>query len=238
MRPDDRPQSQKIAADLRALIMAKRMEPGEKLPSTAQLAERYKAATATVQNAVKLLKDEGFVTSRTGAGVYVRDRQPFVVDVAAYYDPASRNVAYKLLGVSEVQVPEDVAEALGEDTAILRYRRTEREGEPVELSWSYYPLSLVAGTPLTGRSRIRGGAPAVLAELGYPEREFVDHISVRPPTSEEVEGLDLPEGVPILRQFRVIYSNDRKPIEVSIIVKPGHLYELMYSQVIPVEKSL
>ncbi|MET8140411.1 hypothetical protein ABZU32_08900 [Sphaerisporangium sp. NPDC005288] len=39
--------------------------------------------------------------------------------------------------------------------------------EPVEVSWSYYPHSLVAGTALSRCGRIRGGAPAVLADLGH-----------------------------------------------------------------------
>ncbi|MGW4644588.1 hypothetical protein ACWEN6_39160 [Sphaerisporangium sp. NPDC004334] len=38
-----------------------------------------------------------------------------------------------------------------------------RDEDPIEMSWSYYPLSLVAGTALSRRGRIQGGAPAVLA---------------------------------------------------------------------------
>lgn len=113
-------------------------------------------------------------------------------------------------------------------------RCTDRDGEPVELSWSYYPLSLVSETPLTRRGRIPGGVPRVLAELGYPEREFIDQISARPPTTEEAEELNMPAEVPVIRQFRVIYSYNARPVEVSVIIKPSHLYELRYRQVIPV----
>lgn len=233
LRPDSRDQSEKIAADLRAQIMAGLLPPGTQLPSVPTFAADRGVSTTAIQNAWRILKAEGYLVSQTGKGVYVRDRRQFVVDVAAYYEPASRGVTYTLLRVEQLRAPEDVAVALGEETAVLRHRRTDRDGDPVELSWSYYPTSVVAGTPLTGRSKIRGGAPAILTGLGYPEREFVDRISVRPPTTEEAEGLDLPEGVPVLRQFRVIYSDDRKPIEVSVIVKPGHLYELKYRQVIP-----
>lgn len=233
MRPDDRPPSHKVAADLRAQIMAGRLVPDEKLPSTAQLAERYDVVTTTVQNAVKILKEEGFVTSKAGSGVYVRDRRPFVVDASAYYDPASRGVTYRLLSVvPDLEAPADVARSLGEDRAVLRHRMTLRGDEPLELSWSYYPLSIANGTPLAGRGKIRGGAPAVLAEAGYPEREFVDQVSSRLPTPEEAELLELPPGLTVLRQFRTIYSDDGRPVEVSILIKDAHLYELMYRQVI------
>jgi GntR family transcriptional regulator len=106
---------------------------------------------------------------------------------------------------------------------------------PVELSRSYYPASWAAGTALAGRGKIRGGAPAVLAELGYPERGWTDRISTRPPTTEEVEVLEIPQGVPVLRQFRRVYTDGDRPVEVSVLIKPGHLYELEYQQELPAE---
>jgi GntR family transcriptional regulator len=228
--PDTRHPSHKVAADLRAQIMAGLLIAGAQLPSTAQLAELYKTASTTIQNAVKMLKAEGFLTSRAGAGVYVREGHPFTVKAAAYFEPASRGVSYKILGVGEVDPPADVLAELGEDRAVCRERLMLREEVPVELSRSYYPLSLAAGTPLAGRGRIRGGAPAVLADLGFPEREWTDRISTRPPTTEEAELLHIPEGVPVFRQFRTVLSDDGRPVEVSVLIKPGHLYELLYRQ--------
>jgi GntR family transcriptional regulator len=69
----------------------------------------------------------------------------------------------------------------------------------------------------------------VLAELGYPQRYFVDAVSARMPTTEEVDLLALPD-VPVIRQFRVVYSDDHRPVEVSVLVKGSHLYELLYRQ--------
>jgi GntR family transcriptional regulator len=206
------------------------LTPGERLPSTKQLVERYGVAGSTIQSAVGILKAEGFLESRAGASVSVRETHAFAVEAAAYFVPASRGVTYKILDVSEVEPPADVLAELGENRAICRERLMLREEAPVELSRSYYPLSLAAGTPLAGRGRIRGGAPAVLADLGHPEREWTDRISTRPPTTEEVELLDIPEGVPVLRQFRTVFSDNGLPVEVSVLIKPGHLYELTYRQ--------
>ena len=73
--PDDpRPPYQQVARDLRAAILARRLEPGEKLPSGVELARRYGVARMTVQQAVRLLRDEGLVVSRQGSGVFVRAR--------------------------------------------------------------------------------------------------------------------------------------------------------------------
>ncbi|MBB5138794.1 GntR family transcriptional regulator [Thermocatellispora tengchongensis] len=213
--------------------MSGRLTPGTRLPSTPQLAERHAAAGATVQRALSLLKDEGFVYGHPGKGVYVRDRAPVVVEAAAYLAPSPRGYAYRLLDVAECEPPADIARALELDEggrAILRRRLLLSDGDPLELSWSYYPLEIAQGSPLTRRAKIPGGAPQALADLGFPQREFEDRISVRQPTTEEQEGLELPDDVPILRQFRVVYSDSRRPVEASILIKGGHLHELRYRQ--------
>jgi len=71
---DPRPPYQQVANSLRAAILTRSLSPGEKLPSGSQLAHRYGVARMTVQQAVRLLRDEGLVVSRQGSGVYVRQR--------------------------------------------------------------------------------------------------------------------------------------------------------------------
>ncbi|MGH3924701.1 MAG: UTRA domain-containing protein, partial [Pseudonocardiaceae bacterium] len=143
--------------------------------------------------------------------------------------------SYRMLDVAETRPPADVAQALDlgdDDVAILRHRLLLHDGDPVELSWSYYPATIAAGSPLTGRAKIPGGAPQALATLGYPQREFTDRLSTRLPTTEELETLGLPDGVPVIRQFRVIYSDNERPVEASVLIKGGHLYELLYRETI------
>ncbi|ATE53619.1 GntR family transcriptional regulator [Actinosynnema pretiosum] len=230
-RADSRPLHQQVAAALRAQIMSGDLAPGARLPSTSQLVETFGAANPTIQKAQAQLKDEGYLRSQPGKGVYVREREPFVVEAGNYFAPSPRGYAYQLLDVAEVVPPADVATALGlteGERAVLRQRLMTRDGEPVELSYSYYPAHLAAGTPLAGRGKIRGGAPQVLAELGCPQREFADRLSARQPTTEEVELLDLPAEVPVIRQFRTIRTYGDRPVEVTVMVKGGHLYELLY----------
>ncbi|WP_158843993.1 GntR family transcriptional regulator [Saccharothrix deserti] len=232
-RRDGRPLHQQVAASIRAQIMSGELAPDAQLPSTAQLVQRYAASNPTIQKALAVLKDEGFLRSHPGKGVYVRERHPFIVEVANYFAPAPRGYSYRLLDVAEVTPPVDVAEALNVregQKVILRHRLLLHDDEPVEISWSYYPAELATDTPLAGRGKIRGGAPNVLAGLGHPQREFADRLSVRQPTTEELEMLDLPDEVPVIRQFRVVYSEGNRPVEVSVLIKGGHLYELLYRQ--------
>ncbi len=215
--------------------MSGALRPGEQLPSTPHLVARFDAANATIQRALQSLKDEAFLRGHAGKGVFVREKRQFVVQAATYKAPGPRGYGYELLDVAEVKPPNDVATALAlsdGDRVVMRHRLLLHDGDPVELSWSYYPLAIAAGSPLAGRKKIRGGAPQVLAQLGFPERRFEDRVSVRQPTTKEVEGLDLPADVPVFRQFRVVYSDFQRPVEVSILIKGGHLYELSYDQVV------
>ncbi|SCE67575.1 transcriptional regulator, GntR family [Micromonospora viridifaciens] len=230
---DGRARHEQVAADIRARIMSGEFPPGSQLPSIPSLVTRYAAATATVQRALAALKAEGSIYSEVGRGVYVRRRQPLMVAASAYLAPAPGEFSYRLLDVSEVVPPPEVVEglSLGEgEKAVLRQRLLLHGGEPVELSWSYYPSSVAAGTELAERKKINGGASRILAELGLPQRRMVDRVSTRMPTSDEVEMLDLPPYVPVLRQLRVIHTDGGRPVEVSVLVKGGHLHELRYDQ--------
>lgn len=232
-RQDGRPRHQQVAADIRAQIMSGELAPGAQLPAITQLAERYGTTNTTIQHALADLREEDFVFSQAGKGVFVRDRRLFTVRVGTYFTPTPRGYSYKLVDVAEVRPPAEVAAAYGlgaDSTAILRQRLMLHSGEPVELSWSYYPLNIAGGTPLAGRAKIVGGAPQVLAELGYPQLEFTDRISSRPPTTEELEALDLPNDVPVIRQLRIVRSEGGRPVEVGIQVKGAHLYELLYQE--------
>jgi GntR family transcriptional regulator len=212
--------------------------PGVQLPSTAQLVERYGAANATIQHALKALKDEGFLDSRVGKGVYVRDRQPFVIGATAYIAPSPGRHHYQLLAVDNVLPPVDIVDELRlapEATAIVRTRILFHDDHPVELSTSYYPEEIAANSSLAKAAKIRGGAPRVLGELGFPQRTFVDRISARSPTVAEVETLDLPDGVPVIRQLRIVFSDNDRPVEASVLVKGAHLHELLYRQTVETE---
>lgn len=237
---DLRPRHQQIAAELRDLIMRGDLSPGTQLPSTAQLVAQYGAANATIQHALKALKDEGFLDSRVGKGAYVRDRQPFVIDAAAYIAPEPGRFRYQLLAVDTIVPAADVVDGLRLEpgaTAIARTRILFHDAQPVELSTSYYPADIAANSSLAKPAKIRGGAPQVLAELGFPQRAFADRISARPPTVEEAETLDLPGGTPVIRQLRVIYSNNERPVEVSVLIKGAHRYELLYHQTVKSESG-
>ncbi|MFD5650750.1 GntR family transcriptional regulator [Streptomyces sp. NPDC127039] len=243
---DRRSLHERIAADLRDDIMSGGLPPGAKLPSTIQLKARFEASSATVQKALRLLKDERLVVGRAGAAVTVREHRQRTLRPASYMAPADPGEPYrwlteaggsgararsKLLDVAETKPPPDVAEVLNlleGGTAVLRRQLLLIDDEPTELVYSYYPCDIARGTAITERRRITGGTPVLLAHLGHPPRRSVDRVSARVPTQEQYRALRLPSSsLPVLRTLRVVYDDER-PIEVTVMVKAGHLYEVQY----------
>jgi GntR family transcriptional regulator len=109
--------------------------------------------------------------------------------------------------------------------------------DPTELTKAYYPLELAEGSAIMQPSR--RGSPAVvnelgvLGELGYPPHEFVDDVSSEIPTEEEVVALELPKDMPVLLTFRVVYSDNRRPIEASLLTKAAHRFRMRYHVSLP-----
>lgn len=71
---DKRPPNVQIAASIRAAILTGELEPGSQLPAGHELADQFGVSRMTVQHALRKLGEEGFVDSRAGSGVYVRDQ--------------------------------------------------------------------------------------------------------------------------------------------------------------------
>ncbi|MFE5890480.1 GntR family transcriptional regulator [Streptomyces sp. NPDC056462] len=243
---DTRPAHHRIAAQIRAEIMSGDLAASQQLPITQDLVTQYGVSSQTIQRALGLLKAEGYIVGRSGRGVFVRDSPQQAFDSVATMPPARDGEPYvwikeaakqsktgtnKILRVAEVVPPTQVRDALGLEpggTVAMRERLLLLDGDPAELVCSYYPMDIAQGTALLERKKIKGGSPTLLADKGYPPREMVDRVSCRPPTEEEFIGLELPTEVPVLRTFRVVYSDNAKPIEVTVMVKAAHLHELLY----------
>ena len=70
------PPYRQLCAALREAILGGRLRPGARLPSTRDLARRYRLARGTVVAAFEHLKAEGYLIGRTGSGTYVADVLP------------------------------------------------------------------------------------------------------------------------------------------------------------------
>jgi putative hydrolase of HD superfamily len=127
--PDDpRKPYVKVAASIRGAILAGDLEPGTQLPTGDHLAEQFGVSRNTVINATRLLRDEGFVTTRPGGGSWVQDQARLpagqedhpLAGVASYiyelgFLKNSPRTGWNMLGIP---LPESVAEHSFRTTAI------------------------------------------------------------------------------------------------------------------------
>lgn len=71
-RESEVPLREQLTAQIKLAILSQDLQPGERLPSTRELARRFKIHANTVSAAYTDLNDAGWVEMRAGSGVYVR----------------------------------------------------------------------------------------------------------------------------------------------------------------------
>ncbi|MFC8869603.1 GntR family transcriptional regulator [Streptomyces sp. NPDC057148] len=164
-----------IADDLRRSIREGEREPGDRLPSEADLARHYGRSVPTVQNALRLLNDEGLIDRHHGRGTFVRrPRTPAVRDNSRHQwekdrartplaNRAATGATERETGLhpgdlvfhaeyQEVPASAELAGAFGvpEGTVLLRrsYRtRYSAESAPFNLVASYLVRDMIAANP-------------------------------------------------------------------------------------------
>src|SRR5580658_4449738 len=75
-----------IAAELRDQIEQGTLAPGDRVPSTRQITQKWGVAMATATKVIAVLRDEGVVEARPGAGTLVR-ATPSVAEPAPKFAP-------------------------------------------------------------------------------------------------------------------------------------------------------
>ncbi|MFD7130457.1 GntR family transcriptional regulator [Streptomyces sp. NPDC059894] len=239
------PKYQRIAADMRAAIEAGEYGPGERLPGENDLMATYGVARMTARQALGVLRAEGIVEARKGAGVFVRDFKPIrrrgVERLAHAQWGEGRSVweadaAGRELVIDAVEVGEEVATPvvaavldLAEGQRVcVRRRRYTLDGKPVLLSTSYLSADLVSGTAITQPDTGPGGVYARLEELGRRPVRFREEIRSRMPGRDEAERLALPPGVPVVLIARTAFDADGAAVEVNEMVLDSAAYVLEY----------
>src|SRR5215510_3345462 len=71
-KESDVPVREQLNAQIELAILSHDLKPGQKLPSTRELARRFRIHPNTVSAAYRELADEGWVDLRAGSGIYVR----------------------------------------------------------------------------------------------------------------------------------------------------------------------
>lgn len=240
-----RTKAQQIADKLKAAIEQGEYGPGARLPGENVLAEQYEVATLTARRALKILRTEGLIETKQGAGARVISFEPIRrhgiqrlarsqwgsgKTVWSADDRRSPDVDH--ITVMEGAVPpahiSAVLELAADETVCVRSRRYVMAGRPVMIAESYLPQSLVEGSPITQADTGPGGIYARLADLGHAPTRFREEIRVRMPTVEEASRLTIPTERSVLKLARTAFDSDGRAVEINEMTMDSAAYVLDY----------
>lgn len=139
----------------------------------------------------------------------------------------------RLRDVAEVEPPRQVADDLAiphGQPVVVRRRVMSLDDRPVELTDSYYPVTIARGTRLAEPRRIPGGAITLLAELGHVPKHVREEVSARPATVGERELLDLDQEDWVMVLSRLVSAADGTPVESSVMTMSARSARLGYER--------
>ncbi|MER5550173.1 UTRA domain-containing protein [Streptomyces sp. NPDC002793] len=150
---------------------------------------------------------------------------------AAEAAAGGRRGTQEILGAGEVAAPGQVADLLGVEwgaPVVERRRIMYLDGEPCELTHTYYPVEIARGTALAVTSKIKGGAVRLLAELGHVGVTAREDVAARLPTESERRSLSLGASEPVLELARLTSAADGRPIQADVMVMASRGQGLRY----------
>ncbi len=207
---------QQIAAYLAGLVAAR--QPGDRLPSDADLCERFGVSRGTARQAVNQLVTAGSVVRRRGQGTFVAaPRIPRLLGSPLSFTESMRERGLE----ASSRVLE--SGAIRPDPAEAAALRIDPAARPVVLE----RLRLAGGVPMAiERAVITPACAAVLAEdlgtgslheaferLGHRPSVALATVSARRATARERRLLELPASAVVLCERRVISDQDGLPLE-------------------------
>lgn len=241
---------EQIADDLREQIIDGTLAPGTRLPTLADLMERYEVSERTAFQAAQVLLTEGLITSKPGSRYLVRERPTIKRMVRTWYiEPpggspwradmaAQGRVGSWTSQSSSIPAPPAIAERLhinpGDRVMRTAYIFTA-DGEPTYLSTSWEPMALTIGTEITLPEDGEFAGKGVVdrfAAIGLTITRALEEVLPRSLTAAEAQKLKLRAGTPVQVIERTYYVGDQ-PVETADIVIPTHLrpvYEIPVGQ--------
>jgi GntR family transcriptional regulator len=224
-----------IADDLRQQITTGRIKPGERLPSEAGLADRYKVSTVTLRSALAVLQSEGLVEKIHGKGNFVRRPPSKIVYVGGWgtLDPwtAAETALRVTIRTTTVQAHGRLTTLLKVPTGspLAEFFCISHEGEsPHGLARIYIPRDLAPVGVVDDESPWQETA-ARFAVLSSPPAAVRETVCARPPTPDEAMALRIRSAVAVLAITRVATDTTGRVVEVAFLAFPGDRVDAVFT---------
>lgn len=210
---------EQIARYLRELI--EDSDPGDRLPSDAELCERFGVSRITARQAVQTVASDGLIERRRGAGTFVRSK-PVERDLGS---PLSFSEAMRARGMEAssetlawgpVDPTEDERQALrlGTKDGVYALERLRlADGTPMAIERAVMPETLALSLEGDFES---GSLHDAFERMGrVPERAHAE-VTAHRATKRQRELLGLSSSGIVICERRTIFDQDHEPLERTV----------------------
>ncbi|MEV6281021.1 GntR family transcriptional regulator [Nocardia sp. NPDC051832] len=216
-----------VVEELREQIAEGEYSPGDQLPSSRELANRYGIALTTAVKVIDALRDEGLVETKRGRGSFVRSRPELFRRGANRYLRSPEGVAPNLkeakaggwhdevrakrwrAGASK-KIAARLGIAEGDPVTVAQYI-WEVDGVPIQVGTQYEPLAVTGGTAIEEPVSGERGQPGVVARfdsIGITIDRVVEETRAKNPNSQQSELLKLGSNIPIIAITRTHWAGE------------------------------
>ena len=227
------PKYNQLASILRQKIEDGEWPPRTSIPSERQLEVLYNISRTTIREAIDHLVRQGYLYREHGRGTFVSPQklQKGLMELTSFSeDLLKRGIqpGQIIRSLAWVDAPTKIAQKLelASATPVLRIERI-RLGDniPIGLQTSYLALSpeqTISESDMQGS----GSLYRILQEkFNIIPSEADETLEVTLATPEEAALLEIPEGAPLLLSERVLFAQNRKPVEYVKILYRGDRYQ-------------
>ena len=229
------PRYYQIKAVIKKWILEKQFNFGDKIPSENELAARFEVSRLTVRQAVSQLVQEGFLTTRRGAGTFVTHNEALInsynIEFSGFMDDlfylASRSKT-KSAAIKRIKAPNVIKSKLqlAEDVEdIVQIKRVRYiNNRSFAHTTNYIPLEV--GGKIKRSELFKKPLLQILEQdFGIDFTEAFQTMEASFCDQELADKLDIPPGSPILYVERIMYIKDRVPFEIVQSSYRGDLYK-------------
>jgi GntR family transcriptional regulator len=224
-----------IKQTLKGWIVNGEFNPGDKIPSENELADRFSVSRLTVRQAISQLVQEGFLNTKRGEGTFVTNNEKLINSFSLEFSGFMDDLFYQVSKVkiqsvrlSRIEAPKLVREKLDlddEEKDVVQIKRVRLLRDRVfSYTINYLPTSIgmrIIETDLLEKPLLK----IMEQDLNIEFTEASQIIEASFADQEVAEQLGISPGSPVLYLERVMYTKGKKPVEFVQSSHPGDRYK-------------